>query len=376
MSILNALLFVILMFMTGTVCSMVGVANGNTFHLLVMAILCILNKNRLSLAFAKEKCLRAVLLFFTLLLVVTFVLSKNDLVGTIGWLTIPMICGIVLSLDMTSLKKVQNVLFVFFIIECLLSIYERKVGIVIFPYVEDDYYLSSVEQGQSWQFRSNSLLGNPLFNANFVSFATCLLLCCDKLKVIYRYILALLGLFAILGFNARGATIATFALVLYKLFMILRAEKSKVNKYLFYALIGYSLYYAVVFVISSDWGGRLFQDELMDGSAQTRLSFSEYFQQISLVSFPTWVSTVNKSENSYLFILISYGVFLGGLLIFYLLKFFFHLIKAYKTHVKILLIISSIGVGSLNNNLAQPGLYSLFFIYILAFRNELTLKNS
>lgn len=376
MSILNTLLFVILMFMTGTVCSMVGVANGNTFHLLVIAILCILNKNRLSLAFAKEKCLRAVLLFFTLLLVVTFVLSKNDLVGTIGWLTIPMICGIVLSLDMTSLKKVQNVLFVFFIVECLLSIYERKVGIAIFPYVEDDYYLSLVEQGQSWQFRSNSLLGNPLFNANFVSFATCLLLCCDKLKVVYRYILALLGLFAILGFNARGATIATFALVLFKLFMILRSEKSKVNKYLFYVLIGCSLYYAVDFVISSDWGGRLFQDELMDGSAQTRLSFSEYFQQISLVSFPTWVSTVNKSENSYLFILISYGVFLGGLLIFYLLKFFFHLIKAYKTHVKILLIISSIGVGSLNNNLAQPGLYSLFFIYLLAFRNELTLKNS
>lgn len=374
MSILNTLLFVILMFMTGTVCSMVGVANGNTFHLLVIAILCILNKNRLSLAFAKEKCLRAVLLFFTLLLVVTFVLSKNDLVGTIGWLTIPMICGIVLSLDMTSLKKVQNVLFVFFIVECLLSIYERKVGIAIFPYVEDDYYLSLVEQGQSWQFRSNSLLGNPLFNANFVSFVTCLLLCCDKLKVVYRYILALLGLFAILGFNARGATIATFALVLFKLFMILRSEKSKVNKYLFYVLIGCSLYYAVDFVISSDWGGRLFQDELMDGSAQTRLSFSEYFQQISLVSFPTWVSTVNKSENSYLFILISYGVFLGSLLIFYLLKFFFHLIKPYKTHVKILLIISGIGVGSMNNNLAQPGLYSLFFIYLLAFRNELTLK--
>lgn len=375
MSILNALLFVILMFMTGTVCSMVGVANGNTFHLLVIAILCILNINRLSLAFAKEKCLRAVLLFFTLLLVVTFVLSKNDLVGTIGWLTIPMICGIVLSLDMTSLKKVQNVLFVFFIVECLLSIYERKVGIVIFPYVEDDYYyLSLVEQGQSWQFRSNSLLGNPLFNANFVSFATCLLLCCDKLKVVYRYILALLGLFAILGFNARGATIATFALVLFKLFMILRSEKSKVNKYLFYVLIGCSLCYAVDFVISSDWGGRLFQDELMDGSAQTRLSFSEYFQQISLVSFPTWVSTVNKSENSYLFILISYGVFLGSLLVFYLLKFFFHLIKPYKTHVKILLIISGIGVGSMNNNLAQPGLYSLFFIYLLAFRNELTLK--
>ena len=374
MSIVNTLLLVILVFFTGTVCPMVGIANGNTLHLVIIALLCLLNLNGIYKIFNVDKYLKGVLLFLIFMLIVTSVLSKGDLVGIIGWITIPFICAITLSLDKRSLKGMQVVLFAFFIVECLLAIYERKNNIVLFPYVEDDYYQSLVEQGQTWQFRSSSLLGNPLFNANFVSFSLCLLLCCDRIKVVYRYILALLGLFAILGFNARGATIVTSFLVLYKLYMILKGQKSKLNKYLFYALIVVSLYYAIDFVMNSDWGGRLMQDELMDGSAQTRLSFSEYLNKISLISFPTWVNKVNKSENSYLFILISYGLLLGILLIYSLLRLFFHYLSPYTIQVKIILLISAIGVGSMNNNLAGPGLFSWFFLYLLAFRNELTLK--
>lgn len=374
MSIVNTLLLVILVFFTGTVCPMIGIANGNTLHLVVIALLCLLNLNRIYKIFNVDKYLKGVLLFLIFMLIVTFVLSKGDLVGVIGWITIPFICALTLSLDNRSLKGMQVILFAFFITECLLAIYEKKYNIVLFPYVEDDYFQSLVDQGQTWQFRSSSLLGNPLFNANFVSFSLCLLLCCDRIKVVYRYILALLGLFAILGFNARGATIVTSFLVLYKLYMILKGQKSKLNKYLFYVLIVVSLYYAIDFVMNSDWGGRLMQDELMDGSAQTRLSFSEYLNNISLISFPTWVNKVNKSENSYLFILISYGLLLGILLIYSLLRLFFHYLAPYTRQVQILLFVSAIGIGSMNNNLAGPGLFSWFFLYLLAFRNELTLK--
>lgn len=374
MSIINTLLLVMFVFFTGSVCTMIGIADGNTLHLSVLALLCLLNFNGICKIYNTDKYLKGVLLSLIFMFIVTFILSKGDLVGMMGWITIPLICAITLSLDKKSLKGMQAVLFVFFIVECLLAIYERKYNIALFPYVDDDYYLSLVEQGQTWQFRSSSLLGNPLFNANFVSFSLCLLLCCDRIKVVYRYILALLGLFAILGFNARGATIVTSFLVLYKLYMILKGQKSKLNKYLFYVLIVVSLYYAIDFVMNSDWGGRLMQDELMDGSAQTRLSFSEYLNNISLISFPTWVNKVNKSENSYLFILISYGLLLGILLIYSLFRLFFHYIAPYTRQVKILLFISAIGVGSLNNNLSQSGLFVWFFMYLLAFRNELTFK--
>lgn len=374
MSIINTLLLVMFVFFTGSVCTMIGIADGNTLHLSVLALLCLLNFNGICKIYNTDKYLKGVLLSLIFMFIVTFILSKGDLVGMMGWITIPLICAITLSLDKKSLKGMQAVLFVFFIVECLLAIYERKYNIALFPYVDDDYYLSLVEQGQTWQFRSSSLLGNPLFNANFVSFSLCLLLCCDRIKVVYRYILALLGLFAILGFNARGATIVTSFLVLYKLYMILKGQKSKLNKYLFYVLIVVSLYYAIDFVMNSDWGGRLMQDELMDGSAQTRLSFSEYLNNISLISFPTWVNKVNKSENSYLFILISYGLLLGILLIYSLFRLFFHYIAPYTRQVKILLFISAIGVGSLNNNLSQSGLFVWFFMYLLAFRNELTYK--
>lgn len=375
MSIVNTLLLVMFVFFTGSVCPMIGIANGNTLHLSVLVLLCLLNFNGISKIYNSDKYLKGVLLSLIFMLVVTFILSKGDFVGMIGWITIPFICAITLSLDKRSLKGMQAVLFVFFVVECLLAIYERKYNIALFPYVEnDDYYLSLLEQGQTWQFRSSSLLGHPLFNANFVSFSLCLLLCCDRIKVIYRYILALLGLFAILGFNARGATIVTSCLVLYKLYMILKGQKSKLNKYFFYALIVVSLYYAIDFVINSDWGGRLMQDELIDGSAQARLSFSEYLNNISLISFPAWVNKVNKSENCYLFILISYGLFLGILLIYSLFRLFFHYLAPYTRQVQILLLVSAIGVGSMNNNLAGPELFSWFFMYLLAFRNELTLK--
>lgn len=239
MSIVNTLLFVIFVFMTGTVCPFIGIANGNTLHLVILVLLCVFNINSIGKVFKIEKCLNGVLLFFVFMLIITFVISRGDIVGAIGWLTIPLLCSLVLALDEKSLKGIQKVLVVFFVVECLLSIYERKYGFAIFPYVadEDNYYLSLVDQGQNWQFRSSSLLGNPLYNANFVSFALCVFLCCDKIKVIYRYLLALLGLFAILGFNARGATIVTFCLVLYKLYMILQEDKSKINKYLLYVLI-------------------------------------------------------------------------------------------------------------------------------------------
>lgn len=374
MSIINTLLLVMFVFFTGSVCPMIGIANGNTLHLSVLALLCLLNFNGICKIYNTDKYLKGVLLSLIFMLVVTFILSKGDLVGMMGWITIPLICAITLSLDKKSLKGMQVVLVAFFVVECLLAIYERQYNIALFPYVEDDYYLSMVEQGQTWQFRSSSLLGNPLFNANFVSFSLCLLLCCDRIKVVYRYILALLGLFAILGFNARGATIVTSCLVLYKLYMILKGQTSKLNMYLFYALIVVSLYYAIDFVMNSDWGGRLMQDELIDGSAQARLSFSEYLNNISLISFPAWVNKVNKSENSYLFILISYGLFLGILLIYSLFRLFFHYIAPYTRQVKILLFISAIGVGSLNNNLSQSGLFVWFFMYLLAFRNELTFK--
>ena len=374
MNIVNTLLLVILVFFTGTVCPMIGIANGNTLHLVVIALLCLLNADKIYETFSIDRYLRGVLLFLIVMLVVTFVLSKGDLVGVLGWIPILFICALFLSLDNSSLKGMQVILCVFFVLECLLAIYERKYNIILFPYVEDDYYMSMVEQEKTWQFRSSSLLGHPLFNANFVSFSLCLLLCCDRIKVVYRYILALLGLFAILGFNARGATIVTLCLVIYKLYMILKGQKSKLNKYLFFALIVVSLYYAIDFVMNSDWGGRLMQDELMDESAQTRLSFSEYLNHISLISFPTWVETVNKSENSYLFILISYGFVLGVILIYSLLRLFFHYLAPYTRQVQILLFVSAIGIGSMNNNLARPGLYAWFFLYLLAFRNELTFK--
>ena len=141
-----------------------------------------------------------------------------------------------------------------------------------------------------------------------------------------------------------------------------------------YAIIVSSFYYAIDFVVNSDWGGRLIQDELMDGSAQARLVFTDYLEEISLVSFPSWVSNTNKSENSFLYILISRGIFIGSFLIYFVIRYFWSNIKPYQREVRYILLLSSIGIGSLNNNLAGPGLFIWFLMYIIVFRNELALN--
>ena len=374
MSFINSILFVLLVFLTGSVCNVIGIPNGNTVHLLILGALCLVNMNHLSQGFKQNKHLCNSLIFFILLLIVTFFISRNDLVGVIGWLTLPVTCSIVLTLDRRSTNHLKIILIVFFIVECLLSIFERQIGINFFPNTVDDYYLQMVEQGQEWQFRSNSLLGNPLFNANFVSFVLCLLLCCDKIHVLFRYLLSVLGLFAILGFNARGAMIVTTVLVIYKLYRIIKDQNNDTYKFLLYAIIVSSFYYAIDFVVNSDWGGRLIQDELMDGSAQARLVFTDYLEEISLVSFPSWVSNTNKSENSFLFILISWGIFIGSFLIYFVIRYFWSNIKPYQREVRYILLLSSIGIGSLNNNLAGPGLFIWFLMYIIVFRNELALN--
>lgn len=374
MSFINSILFVLLVFLTGSVCNVIGIPNGNTVHLLILGALCLVNMNHLSQGFKQNKYLCNSLIFFILLLIVTFFISRNDLVGVIGWLTLPVTCSIVLTLDRRSTNHLKIILIVFFIVECLLSIFEKQIGINFFPNTVDDYYLQMVEQGQEWQFRSNSLLGNPLFNANFVSFVLCLLLCCDKIHILFRYLLSVLGLFAILGFNARGAMIVTTVLVIYKLYRIIKDQNNNTYKFLLYAIIVSSFYYAIDFVVNSDWGGRLIQDELMDGSAQARLVFTDYLEEISLVSFPSWVSNTNKSENSFLYILISWGIFIGSFLIYFVIRYFWSNIKPYQREVRYILLLSSIGIGSLNNNLAGPGLFIWFLMYIIVFRNELALN--
>lgn len=374
MSIINSILFVLLVFLTGPVCNVIGISNGNTIHLLILGALYLLNINHVNQGFKQNRELRNSLIFYILLLIATFIISKNDLVGVIGWLTLPVTCSIVLTLDGRSTNHLKIILIVFFIVECVLSIIERQIGINFFPNIEDDYYLQMFEQGQEWQFRSNSLLGNPLFNANFVSFVLCLLLCCDKINILFRFFLSVLGLFAILGFNARGAMIVTTVLVIYKLYRIIKYQNNKTYKFLLYAIIVSSFYYAVDFVVNSDWGGRLMQDELLDGSAQARMVFSDYLNEISLFSFPSWVSLKNKSENSILFILISWGILIGTFLMYFVIRYFWSNIKHYQREVRYILLLSSIGIGSLNNNLAGPGLFIWFLMYIIVFRNELQLN--
>lgn len=151
-------------------------------------------------------------------------------------------------------------------------------------------------------------------------------------------------------------------------------SKYKYRKWI-YLVLAVIAFYLLKVLMNTSLGGRMFLgDELMDGSAQARLVFTDYLGEISLVSFPSWVSNTYKSENSFLFILISWGIFIGCFLMYFVIRYFWSNIKPYQREVRYNLLLSSIGIGSLNNNLAGPGLFIWILMYIIVFRNELALN--
>lgn len=133
MSFINSILFVLLVFLTGSVCNVIGIPNGNTVHLLILGALCLVNMNHLSQGFKQNKYLCNSLIFFILLLIVTFFISRNDLVGVIGWLTLPVTCSIVLTLDRRSTNHLKIILIVFLLLSVFCLFLKNKLELTFFP---------------------------------------------------------------------------------------------------------------------------------------------------------------------------------------------------------------------------------------------------
>ena len=129
----------------------------------------------------------------------------------------------VLLLAFALCQKVKPNVFIaffllFFIIECGLSIYEKLSLTHCYDYNNiDDFSATSVLMDDVTSFRSYSLMLHPLFNANTVSICLAFILCSNHIKGIYQFLLFVLGLFALWGFNSRGAMIIWGIILLYRI---------------------------------------------------------------------------------------------------------------------------------------------------------------
>ena len=273
---------------------------------------------------------------------------------------------VLLTLKYTPIKykkHIKTILYTFYIIECLLAIFERIIQHSFFPFADLENFAEyqAIHQAGS-EFRSCSLLGNPLTNALIVMTMYPFLLFDLKKKwhIASLLILTLLGLSS---FNARGATLIFFFVSgVYYFYRFILHGKRKTLHFIILVLL---VLLILIGFSQTEMAGRLFHGEkVIDASAQSRLAI---FSQLDSLTFMDYIfgspsKTTLFSENG----LINF-IILNGLpfLIFYLYTYIkiikYHLHK-YPMVEKVLIFISSFGVAAMNPNFTNNN-YIIFLIF-------------
>ena len=105
-------------------------------------------------------------------------------------------------------------LFIFYVVECGVALYEYIVREHLFGWLEQTYYKGIVSFGKHEEFRSAALLGAPLNNALVVTTLMLFYLFGDRYSMRNKILLWTFGLIAVFCFNARLAIVVNLASML------------------------------------------------------------------------------------------------------------------------------------------------------------------
>lgn len=359
-----------LLFLSDTVLKSFGIVHGITVSYLLISIAFVIklmesgdfifiNKNKNELIF---------MLTVVLITLVQFIV--RDFTAATSVLNIwflPVLLLLFLN-QLNNYYKINifRIILVFFIVECTFAIFERFTNIVFFPAIDMDL-LDPYGQMEKFEFRSNSLWGHPLMNANIVSIILSFILI-SNIKLKFKLFFYLIGIYALFAFNARGATLMWAFLTMF--FLKMYYNKTK-NSYKLYFIISFITLFLILLysLIVSDWGGRLFHnDKVLDESALVRLASLDIFNNISTTQiFFGGVNSKYFTENGYINICLNYGIILGLTLIIFQLKIIFKNLKKYSLENKLFILFAFLGVGFLNNNLQQSTPFLFFILCVNSF---------
>ena len=290
---------------------------------------------------------------------------------------VPILIIIRLRHDKCYSNKFVNFFIVsFYVAECLIAIYEKLTLTHLFDY-DSETQAMNVNMNFSEEFRSFSLFGHPLHNANVVSVMLAFIFCSSSIKVFPKIVLVLLGLGAIWSFNSRAAMMIWLFFFFFRLFFY---EKGLSILFLVIPLI---IVLPTVFIYVQKTGvlGRLDFD-FSDGSTLTRiLAFEIFFSHPwsllemvmggTILEYPTGGSSGIADyvyiENGYLFDLGYWGFLLGTIKILGEIVISYQALNNYSSRDKIIIMIAMWGIASMNNNTSFTFLMPFYLSCILAF---------
>lgn len=354
----------------------VGSTSSFLFVLIFLPIFFKLNGNKLLKIYKEE--ITIILIASVIIFIKVFLGQVFQINAVIFILIIPMFISIIMGQqDYYNRTMCRNIILFFFILECILAIWERISLINLFPYEDELDYILTIEE---WSFRSSAFLGHPLSNALAVSSIMGFILI-SSINPIVKPFYLLLGFISLLCFNARAAILIWILIALIYFYNFIRTNGTNLKSILLvFICIGGFFYFFYTLIIDLGFGGRLIQSEVLDGSAQTRLGVYDAFSYIN--NYDLWFGDARNYipvmkklgaggvENSYIVLIIQYGVVPTIILFFLYYKLIKRYFKNYTFYQKSIILISFIIAGSTNNGLVSATIWGVFILCIYSFSTD------
>jgi len=314
-----------------------------------------------------------------------FFLGENYFKELLLFIILPMLISMYLDLvGKAKLKLLKNVVDLFFVLECLVAVYERITKSFLFyiPNARSEIILATSED---WSFRSQAFLGHPLANAMVVSVIMMFVVLSNS-KVQKKIIFLTLGFLALLAFNARGATMISSVFILpYFFAQEYKGLKAKYRVGFVLILVSF-MSYILYSILNSSLGGRLVHSEkFIDSSAQTRLDVYGFYKYLSmedllLGNLDSYLYLTLKLgaagvENGVIVLIIKYGLVFAVLLLILLFRYQKHKLRVYNRFTRNLILLVFYLIGIMNPNLATSVQWIFFIFIFYAYKDNISVKN-
>jgi len=292
-------------------------------------------------------------------------------------LIIPMMTSMCFdNLTKKELTLLRRITIFFFIALCSLSIVEWTLNYNFFIIPEDNEFWMRLGF-----FRSTSLLGHPLQNAQVVAIFMAFIAVSDFKKKYIQIILFFLGYVSLFCFDARGAilvvTITTVPYFIWKMNRITKQKKKWMTAVGIFCIFFSMLY----MVMETPMGGRLMSIGILDAdSGQTRFDVFNFYQYYNHDFL--WGGANNYDyikgklhtgaiENGVIAMSMYYGIVLTIPMLLLLFRFQYRKLSMYSQYDKWLLLAVYYILANSNPNLMLPVQWTLWIFTYYTFRSDL-----
>lgn len=392
--LINILLFVGVLnclFVSPSTAEVLGIGFGDTFANMVITVPIVAGILSLGLTgyFAKAKYeLYIVVLGFSIALLQGYAFGFiGAKLAALFFILPALLSALLRESSPGALLAVRAAILIFYVSETILGITERILNFHMFPMVSEDDLDNAANVVKDWQFRSTAFRGHPLANALTVSTIAGYILITDRLGKVAKAVLIGMGLFSLFCFNARASILAWVLLMGITYVRYLYQKKfSPVVTLGSLMVVPLIVGFVYLYLADSGLGGRILNEDIMDGSAATRLNVLEAFHYIP--TFDLWYGNYQNYmpvtyalgaagiENSLIVLVVRYGLIMTVFIVVIYFCWMRSLLEELNWYSWSVVILAFFLLGMTNNNLAGHFYWVLFVLCHFAFKPKTETNSS